>query len=89
VISSTPDRTPGHGRAVMTACSKEDHAGSVDVNVGEYHMNVGDPSPESAGGRTAQGGLPTTGVGHETSQVCRYNSRRSASWFETALEAAV
>ena len=59
------------------------------MNVGEYYVNVGDPSLESAGRRTAHGGLPTTRVGHETSHVRTYNSHRSAWWSDTALEAAL
>jgi hypothetical protein len=92
VISSTPPHTaPSHGRVFMTTCSGEDHGGRADLDVGNLLVNLADPSPETASGRRAEESLDSLGHGNgrQTSQGCKYNSRRSACWSDSALEAAV
>jgi hypothetical protein len=71
VISSTPpDTAPSHGHVFMTMCSGEDHGGRADLDVGDLHVNLADPSPETTGGRRAEEspdslGMATAGRPHK------------------------
>jgi hypothetical protein len=85
----------------MKTCSAQDHAGSAEFD----DLNLPDPSAGTKGERNAEGGMFRGGIsysrgsqptdlavhanGAKSSQGRRYNSRRSASWSDTTLEAAM
>jgi hypothetical protein len=102
VISCTPpNAAPSGGPILMTTCSAPDHADNAEV----ADLNLPDPAATTESGRNVEGamfrgGIPSSGCsqptdpavhgyGGQSSQGRRYNSRRSASWSDTALEAAV